>query len=176
MFLAAGYLLSWEGHRAGRGLTRRPAARPRWALLVRGCSCSGSRAVPLTLPVPLQTSPECRTSRRRSRVATGSLWLQRAKGAPPPSGAPRKNTAKDADFGDCNLPMAREHSKELLTPCQLLGSSDPGAPGSWRAWATGPLLASGSYTTDATFSCLLPSTLGKFIYLLFISYTGSGAI
>jgi hypothetical protein len=35
-----------------------------------------------------------------------------------------------------------------------------------------PLVASKSYTTDANFSCLLPSILEKFIYLLFISYGG----
>lgn len=70
--------------------------------------------------------------------------------------------------------MTREHLKELLV---ILASPwDPWIPGAIKETggfrSQSPRVASKSYTTDANLSCLLPSTLGKFIYLLFISYGG----
>lgn len=72
--------------------------------------------------------------------------------------------------------MTRELLKELLmVPATCRGPWIPGAgleAGGMRPQR--PLVASRSCTTDASFSCLLPSTLGKFIYLLFISCGGRG--
>lgn len=53
----------------------------------------------------------------------------------------------------------REYLKELLIV--LASSWDPWIPiamWDWDLEATAPQVASKSYTTDASFSCLLPST------------------
>ncbi|XP_025714655.1 rho guanine nucleotide exchange factor 2 isoform X6 [Callorhinus ursinus] len=133
---------------------------------------------PVPAPQSARLHPNAGHPGRDRESRRGACGFRELRGPHPRPVPPGRTQRGRQNFGDSNLPMAREHSKELLTPCQLLGSLDTWGPqeAGGGLGPQGPLLASRSYTTDATFSCLLPSTLGKFIYLLFISYTGSGEI
>lgn len=148
------------------------------------CWCRGAPAGQSLCPPTDSASSPCRLHpnaghpRRDRESRRGACGFRELRGPLPPSCAPRKNTPGEANSGASSVPSAREHWKEL--PTAPAGSGAPRTPGAaGKLGGNRPqhlLLVSRSYTTDASFSCLLPSTLGKFIYLLFISYTGSGEI
>ncbi|XP_059000914.1 rho guanine nucleotide exchange factor 2 isoform X3 [Mustela lutreola] len=138
----------------------------------------GGGLPPVPAPQSARLHPNAGHPRRDRESRRGACGFRELRGPLIPSCAPRKNTPGEANSGASSVPSAREHWKEL--PTAPAGSGAPRTPGAaGKLGGNGPqhlLLVSRSYTTDASFSCLLPSTLGKFIYLLFISYTGSGEI
>ncbi|XP_027946060.1 rho guanine nucleotide exchange factor 2 isoform X2 [Eumetopias jubatus] len=83
---------------------------------------------PVPAPQSARLHPNAGHPGRDRESRRGACGFRELRGPHPRPVPPGRTQRGRQNFGDSNLPMAREHSKELLTPCQLLGSLDTWGP------------------------------------------------